>query len=152
MTTQSSISVPKPLWDELESALMIRSKQLISDLARTLHQDEKLLLHAFRSKKTSLFLIDLDPTTEDYSCSAFVTTTKVAHKCRKPTMFGRTVCPQHEYATTRHDLQGSIHLQRIQSEEPLFLDPLTQLVYNIHYERIGYLHNGKCILFEVDDT
>lgn len=145
------VSIPKPLWDELENALMIKSKQLISDIAKTLHQDEKLLIQEFRSKKTKLILLELDREEEEhYECPAIVTNTKIAHKCRKSRMYGHHYCPEHEFFTMAPELQAKPTVQRIaSSEDPLFLDTLTQQVYTIDHQRIGYLQNEKCFVFDI---
>ena len=152
-TSQSSIPVPKVLWDELENALMIKSKELIKDIAKVLRQDEKQLWQEFRSKKTQLHLIEIETNQEEYQCTAFVCSTPVAHRCRKAVLFGKTVCPEHEYFTVPNDLKSKPQLQRIEgdTEEPLFVDSLTQQVYSIFYERKGYLQNKKCIVFEVEE-
>lgn len=152
MAELKKVGIPKPLWDELENALMIKSKQLISDIARTLRQDEKQLLQEFRSKQTSLFLLELDrEEEEEYECPALVRTTKIAHRCRKPKMYGKPFCPEHEFFTITAELQSKPVLQRITAEEPLFLDTLTQQVYSINHDRIGEMKNEKCIVFEIEE-
>ena len=151
MSESNTIAVPKPLWDELENALMIKSKQLITEIAKALRQDEKVLLQEFRSKKTNLFLLELDrEEEEEYECPALVNTTKVAHKCRKPKMYGKPFCPEHEFFRATSELEAKPKLQRIASSEtPLFVDTLTQQVYTVDYERVGYLQKEKCIVFDV---
>lgn len=151
MNESKMIGIPKPLWDELENALMIKSKQLISDIARTLRQDEKSLIQEFRSKKTNIFLLELDrEEEEEYECPALVSTKKIAHKCRKPRMYAQKFCPEHEFFTMTTELESKPTVQRIaSSEDPLFLDTLTQQVYTIDHERVGYLQNDKCIVFEI---
>lgn len=50
--TTTSYPVPKPLWDAFENvAFMVKSKELIKDIAKTLKQPEKTLLDAFKAKK-----------------------------------------------------------------------------------------------------
>lgn len=152
MTEPNTLCVPKPLWDELENALMIKSKQLISEIAKVLRQDEKVLLQEFRSKKTNIMLLELDREEEEkYECSALVTTTKVAHLCRRPTLYGKTFCPEHEYFRLPVSMESKPQLQKLKSEEPLFLDSLTQQVYTVDYERVGYITKEKCIVFEVEE-
>ena len=145
---ERTIPVPKLLWDELESALMIKAKQLICDIAKTLHQDEKVLLQEFRSKKTKVFLVDSE-SEEHPVCEAYVYTKAVAYKCGKPSMFSKKVCPEHEhYDLTKAPLQSQ-PLQRIENEN-LFVHPETNDVYTLDYERVGYVENNKCIVFQVD--
>jgi hypothetical protein len=153
MTEAKSICVPKVVWDELENALMIKSKQLISEIAKVLRQDEKPLLQEFRSKKTNVMLLEVDREEEDkYECSALVSTTKVAHLCRRPTLYGKKFCPEHEYFRLAVSMESKPQLQKLScSEEPLFVDSLTQQVYTVDYERVGYITKEKCIVFEVEE-
>jgi hypothetical protein len=147
---QSQIGVPKLLWDELENALMIKSKELIKDIAKVLRQDEKILYKEYRSKKTNIHLIEFN-CQEDFECSAFVLDKPIAHKCRKPVLFGKCFCPEHEFFSLPCDAKNKPHLHRIQGEEPLFADTLTQQVYTVNYERVGYLQNNMCFVFEVEE-
>lgn len=153
MTEANTLSLPKPLWDELENALMIKSKQLISEIAKVLRVDEKPLLQEFRSKKTNVMLLELDRDEEDkYECSALITTTKVAHLCRKPTLYGKKFCPEHEYFRATANMESKPQVQKLSCcEEPLFVDTLTQQVYTVDYDRVGYIRNEKCIVFEIED-
>lgn len=142
--------VPKPLWEELENALMIKSKELIQDIAKTLRQEPGPLWKEFRSKTKQLFLVDTNYEDEEYSCSALLCTASVAHKCRKPTMYGKPYCPEHESYIPNVNLKNKPQVQRLKSEEPFFVDCLTQQVYNLNYERVGYIQGEKCIVFEVE--
>lgn len=153
MTEATTLSLPKPLWDELENALMIKSKQLISEIAKVLRVDEKPLLQEFRSKKTNVMLLELDREEEEkYECTALITTTKVAHLCRRPTLYGKKFCPEHEYFRPTATMESKPQVQRIScSEDPLFVDTLTQQIYTVDYDRVGYMTKEKCILFEIDE-
>lgn len=150
METTQQIGVPKLLWDELESALMIKSKELIKDIAKVLRQDEKILYQEFRSKKTQVHLVEFD-CAEEFECSAVSLNKPVAHKCRKPVLFGKPFCPEHEFFSLTNELKQKPNLHRIQGEEPLFADTLTQQVYTVDYERVGFLQNNKCFVFEVEE-
>jgi hypothetical protein len=148
---QPSFPVPKVLWEELENTLMIKSKELVFDIAKTLRVDGNPLWKEFRAQKTHLFLIDSPSEIEEHSCKATLCNSKVAQKCRKPTMFGKWYCPDHEYYVPSEDFKKKPQLQRIpEAEEPLFLDCLTQQVYNENYERVGYIMNQKCFVFEME--
>lgn len=150
--TRNSIAVPKVLWDELENALMIKSKELIRDIAKTLRQEESKLLHEFRSKKTHLHLLELDREEEEqYECQALVCSTAIAHRCRKPVAYGQSHCPAHEFFTMPSDLQSKPRVQRLPGEEPLFVDTLTRQVFTVQQERVGYLENNTCLIFEVEE-
>lgn len=151
-SSDTSIPVPKILWDELENALMIKSKELIKDIAKVLRQDEKQLWQEFRSKKRNLHLVDIDSNQEEYECTALLCSTPVAHRCRKPVLFGKPVCPEHEYFLLPTELKTKPQLQRIEgTDEPLFVDSLTQQVYSRFYERKGSIVNNKCFVFEIEE-
>lgn len=145
-----SVTVPKVLWDELESALMIKSKELIRDIAKSLHQDESTLLHEFRSKKTNLCLLELErENEEEFQCCALNFTTPIAHRCRKPVAYGMKFCPAHELFALP-DITKRPHVQRIEREE-LFVDNLTQQVFTVHQERVGFMNEKKCFVFEIEE-
>jgi hypothetical protein len=148
----NSIAVPKILWDELENALWIRSKDLIQDISKTLSQDPKPLLQEFRSKKSSLYLIELERDSEEqFECAALETNTSVAHTCRRPVLYGRNYCPCHQFFQSSKEFENKPKLQRIDAEESIFVDTLTSQVYSEKYERIGYLQGTRCILFEIQE-
>lgn len=153
MNEMSSIAVPKPFWDELETALMIKSKELIKEIAKVLRQDEKKLLQEFKSHKTQLHLLDLDrDQEEEYECTAIVCTHSVGYRCRQPVLFGKKCCPKHEFFHLSAELKSKPSLHRIDSEEgTFFADTLTQQVYSVDYERVGYIQKDKCYIFEVEE-
>ena len=146
-----SVAVPKLFWDELESALMIKSKELIRDIAKTLRTEESVLLQEFRSKKTGLFLLELEREDEEqFQCDALDFTKPVAHRCRKPVAYGMKFCPAHEFFTMPTDILNRPHVQRIEGEE-LFVDNLTQHVFTVHQERVGFIQDKKCFVFEIEE-
>ena len=143
-----TVMVPKLLWDELENALMIKSKELIRDIAKTLREDETVLMKEFRSKKTGLCLLELDRVEEEkYECSALVCSTLIAHRCRKPVAYGTKFCPAHEFFTMPNYILNKHSVSRIDGEN-LFVDSLTQQVFNVNQERVGYMMKTKCLVFE----
>ena len=147
----NSIPLSKLLWDELENALMIKSRELIKDIARTLKQDEKPLLQAFREKKTKIHLVEMEEENENHKCKGLVLHTNIAQKCTKPTLLCKSYCPEHEFFTFPAEMKKKPQLFRIQNEEfeePLFLDPSTNILYNVNYEKKGFLEEGKCVIFE----
>ena len=158
MATQTpapkSYPVPKPLWDALESALMAKSRELIRDIAKTLKQDEKTLMSAFRANKRSLYLVDLsDPTEERFQCEALLATTAIAHRCRKPVQYGERFCPGHVFWLMPECMKHKPTLRRIKTEDgTYFVDTLTQQVYTVDFERVGTLQEGTLVLFEIQDV
>lgn len=146
----NSIPISKLLWDELENALMIKSRELIKDIARTLKQDEKPLLQAFREKKTKIHLVEIEEN-ENHKCNGLNMQTNIAQKCAKPTLLGKCYCPEHEFFTLTPEMKKKPQLLRIQNEEleePLFLDSSTNILYSSNYEKKGFLEEGKCVIFE----
>lgn len=152
-TKHSTYPVYKHCWDALEAALMAKSRELIKDIAKTLRQDEKVLMTAFREKKKNLYLVEMtDPTEERFQCDALQTTTAVAHRCRKPVMYGERFCPAHRFWTMPDQVTHKPELHHIRGPdgETFYLDTLTQQVYNVHYERIGYKQDDKLCIFHVE--
>lgn len=151
MTTHS-YPVPKPLWDALENVLMVKSKELIKDIAKTLKQPEKPLLDAFKAKKHTFHLIDMnDPTDDRFTCDALVCGAAVAHRCRKAVVMGTTRCPDHEFFI-QPSFPNKPFLQRLHTStnDIYFKDNLGN-VYNIQYELVGRMEEDVLVLFEVED-
>lgn len=148
----TSYPVPKPLWDALENVLMVKSKELIKDIARTLKQPEKPLLDAFKAKKHSFHLVDMeDPSDNKFQCEALVCSSAVAHRCRKPVLFGQKMCPEHELWKMPSVSQKPI-VNRIQTcdGDVYFVDNLMN-VYTADFERVGTFQDGILTLFEVEE-
>ncbi len=151
MTTKS-YPVPKPLWDALENILMVKSKELMKDIAKTLKQPEKPLLDAFKAKKHTFHLIDVeDPTDDRFECDALLCQSAVAHKCRKAVLFGKTRCPEHEFWKNPIVERKPI-VQRVNTEEneSYFVDTLGN-VYSADYQRVGQYAENILTLFEIDE-
>lgn len=150
--TTTSYPIPKPLWDALENVLMVKSKELIKDLASALHQPEKPLLEAFKAKKHSFHLVDFtDPSSDTSLCTALLCDHAVAHRCRKPPLLGKSVCPEHEW-TSPPSVPQPLQLQRLVTPdgETYFVDTLTN-VYTINFERVGQLQGEALTVFEVSE-
>ena len=123
MTTKS-YPVPKPLWDALENVLMVKSKDLIKDIAKTLNQPEKPLVDAFKAKKHTFHLLDVsDGTDEKYQCEALLYEHAVAHRCRKATLLGQAFCPLHEFwKMPTLETKPVLHRITIERGENYFVD------------------------------
>jgi hypothetical protein len=152
MAVARSIPVPKHLWDQLDIVFSIKARELIKDIAKTLHQDEKKLLQEYKKQKVPLYLVELsEPTEEQFLCQALVETTEVAHRCRKPVIYGCRYCPNHEPWQLPTHLSTKPVLHRVDTETgPVFLDELTQQVYSLQHERIGYKEGAKIYIFETE--
>ena len=150
--TTNSYPIPKPIWDALENVLMVKSKELIKDIASTLRQPEKPLLEAFKAKKHSFHLVDVseDPH-QKFECEAIVCTHAVAHRCRKPTLLHQSYCPEHEFYKAP-SLGTKPILNRIQTEDgdTYFIDNI-QNVYTIDFQIVGTFAEGKVTLFEIEE-
>lgn len=147
-----SIPVPKPLWDALENVLMVKSRELIKDLAKSLHQPEKPLLDAFKAKKQLVHLVEMDdPTDNKFECEALVCTHAVAHRCRRPVLLGSKVCPEHEH-WTMPSVSNKPVLRKVKTEEgeTYYVDNLMN-VYTIDFQRVGTFQDNKLTVFEISE-
>lgn len=147
-----SYPIPKPLWDAVENVLMVKSKELIKDIAKSLHQSEKPLWEAFKAKKHTFHLLDMeDPTDNKFECEALVCTSAVAHRCRKPVLLGQKVCPEHEFVS-QPSLGTKPIVKRIKTDtgETYFMDN-QQNVYTEDFERVGILQEDTLVLYTIDD-
>lgn len=148
----SSSPFPKPLWDALENVFSVKSRELIKDIAKTLNQSEKPLLEAFKAKKHQFHLVDLsDPTDEKFQCEALLCHSAVAHRCRKPVLFGQTVCPEHEFHTNPVIGTKPV-LQRLRTEEgeTYFVDQNSN-VFTKDLALVGKYTEGTLTVFEIDE-
>ncbi len=150
--TTTSYPVPKPLWDAFENVLMVKSKELIKDIAKTLKQPEKTLLDAFKAKKHTFHLIDMeDPTDDRFTCDALVCEKAVAHRCRKAVLFGQTRCPDHEF-TKPSTFPNKPVLTRIETtnHEIYFIDSLG-MAYTADFEQVGQFTDNVLTVFEIEE-
>ena len=148
----TSYSIPKPLWDALENVLLVKSKELIKDIAKSLNQQPQPLLEAFRANQHTFFLQELeDPTENKFECEALLCQHAVAHRCRKPVLLGQKVCPEH-IAWKMPSLLNKSELQRLDvgTAEVYFVDNLKS-VYTANFERVGYLEDEQLVLFEIEE-
>lgn len=144
--------VPKPLWDALENVLMVKSKELIKDIAKSLNRSEKPLLEAFKAKKHNFHLVDLsDPTDEKFQCEALLCTSAVAHRCRKAVLFGQRMCPEHEFHTQPSIGSKPVLTRLTTSEgETYFVDSNTN-VFSKDLVLVGRFKDGQLTVFEIEE-
>jgi hypothetical protein len=155
-TATPTYPVSKTLWDAMDSVFSAKSRELIKDIAKTLHQDEKKLLQAFRSKKREAYLVDMtEPTNERFQCSALCPSSKVAKRCLKPVVFGEKYCPNHQSWKEDAIYQSIPSLQRIKTETEedtlLFVDALTGIVYDDKYVRQGFQTEDNVYIFRIEE-
>ncbi len=151
MTTKS-YPIPKPLWDAIENVLMVKSRELLKDIASTLGQPEKPLLEAFKAKKHTFHLLESSDDLEDtHECEATLCTHAVAHRCRKATLLGQKVCPEHEFYKAPV-LGVKPVLQRIRTHEgeTYFIDNI-QNVYTVDFQLVGTFSENTVTLFEIEE-
>lgn len=154
VSTIPTYPVSKVLWDAMDSIFSAKSRELMKDIARTLHQDEKKLLQAYRSKKKQAYLVDMnEPTNERFQCSALCPNSKVAKRCLKPVVFGEKYCPDHHEWKEDPLYETIPSLQRIKTEEDtiLFIDTLTSIVYDENYVRQGFQTEDKVYVFRIEE-
>ena len=150
---------PKPLWDAIDSIFSAKSRELIKDIAKTLHVDEKKLQQAFRSKKREMYLVEMnEPTNERFQCQALDPTTRVAQRCLKPVVFGEVFCPQHHGWKEDVELQILPELEKVivvdedtDEKRKFFRGKDTKDLYNEHYERIGFETDTKICIYVVEE-
>lgn len=153
------IPFPKPLLDALDSMFSAKSRELIKDIAKTLRQDEKKLMQAFRAKKRELYMIDMeDPTNEKFKCLALNPHTEVAQRCGQPVVYGDKYCPQHCGWREEDHYQNLPILEKVvvldedtEEKQTFFRDALTRNLYNERYERIGFESDTKQWVFSIEE-
>lgn len=151
MTT--SYPIPKPLWDAIENVLLAKSNELIKDIAKTLNQPPRPLLDAFKAKKHTFHLVEMQDIDETHmECEAFVTGHAVAHRCRKPVLLGKKVCPEHEWSKIPQIAQKPIVRRIVTPEgETYFVDNL-QNVYTEDFQQVGTFEDNVLTLFTVTES
>lgn len=148
----TSYPVPKPLWDALENVLSVKSKCLIKDIAKTLNQSEKPLLEAFKARKHTFHLVDMnDPTDDKFECEALVSQHAVAHRCRKPVLFGKTKCPEHEFSNTATPTNKPAFRRVVTDTEDIYFVDNLNNAYTADCKRVGYLEENRIVMFEVEE-
>lgn len=148
----TSYPIPKPLWDAIENVLLAKSKELMKDIAKNLNQSDKALLEAFKAKKHTFHLIDIDDTTEErFQCEAILFGKAVAHRCRKAVLLGQKFCPEHEFWLCP-TLTNKPTLRRLVTEEgEVYFIDTRQNVYTIDFQHTGVMVENKVIFFEVEE-
>lgn len=147
----NSHSIPLPLWDALDSVFQKKVKELIKDIATACRQPEKPLWDAYRSNKHTLHILDAtDPTNGNFECEAFLTTSHIHTRCRKPVLFGKKFCGDHEY-NHNPSVSEQPFLRRIISEENeiYFVNKETNEVFNHEYKKIGLFQQNRILLYEI---
>lgn len=160
-TTQPSPSFPfpKPLWDAIDSIFSAKSRELIKDIAKTLHVDEKKLQQAFRSKKREMYFVEMnEPTNERFQCQALDPMRRVAQRCSKPVIYGEAFCPQHHGWKEDVELQILPILEKIvivneetDEKKKIFRDTLSRDIYNEDYQRIGFETTTKICIYTIEE-
>jgi len=147
-----SYAVPKPLWDAFENVLLVKSKCLIKDIAKTLNQSDKPLLEAFKARKHTFHLVDMnDPTDDKFECESLVFHHAVAHRCRKAVLFGKNRCPEHEFST-EISVANKPALRRVTTDsgETYFADSQKNL-YTVDCKRVGQMEDSTAHIFEIEE-
>lgn len=152
MATTTAVPVTRSLWESLEAVLDAQSRILIKDIARSLRQDEKVLLNEYRKDKTTAYLVDMnEPTNEKFQCEALADETTIVKRCRRPVLFGNKRCPEH--VTWKEPYANKPTLRRIENDSEIYFVEVhpfgeTKTVYNEDHENVGFMENGKVYLFE----
>ena len=152
----SSYAIPKILWESLESALYAESRNLVRNIADTLHVPQSDLLKAvFPTKEDfKVTLYDTDSCRECLATEEHPLNNDLAIRCRNPVFPGETFCKQHKY--TRNSLQLRIEpaISWTPLKVPPELPPLwtdgTGAVFNVKREQVGYLQEDTLIMIDID--
>lgn len=148
-----SLSVPKPLWDALDSILQKKARELIKDIAKSCNQPEKKLWDVYKSQKYTVHLLDLtEPTEDKYECEALLPHSHVHTRCRKTVLYGKKYCPEHEFYQPSLILEKT-SLQRCITEEnfTVFIDKDTNTVYDANFKKIGIFQDKRIFMFDIEE-
>ncbi len=153
----SSYSVPRVLWESLESALYAESRNYVRSIANTLNIPQADLLKAVFPSKDSfkVTLYDTDSCRECPATEPHPANNDVAVRCRKPVFPGEAFCANHKY--TRNSLQLKIEPPIVWTplKVPPELPPLwtdgTGLVFNVKREQVGYLYEDTLVMIDIDE-
>jgi hypothetical protein len=89
--------IPNYLWQSLEAALKHEARRLVKDIASTLKTNEADLWREVNKEVFSAYLVDMaEPTNENFECVSYEAVGNLYKPCRKPVIYGETVCPNHK--------------------------------------------------------
>jgi hypothetical protein len=155
--------IPSAFWESFEPLLKGRVTGFIKECARVLEVDPNKLLRAVMNAKDvrGVYIQKSPDEAIDCACRAYVELASgdFAARCFLPTIPGSMYCNQHTYF--RPSLQFRIdqglpipkEYERLKSspDRPeLWVDPLTDAVYNANLESMGYYNRtlNKLILIK----
>lgn len=158
MTQPSNYTVPRILWESLESALYAESRNYVRNIADTLHIPQAELLKAvFPTKEDfKIALYETDDCRECHATESHPVNPDLAIRCRKPVFPGETFCKLHKYS--RNSLQLKIEPPIVWTplKVPPELPPLwtdgTGAVFNVKREQVGYLQDDTLVMIDIDTT
>jgi hypothetical protein len=147
----TTLPIPRLYWDTFESALQAHVRRLAKDVATCLGQDEKPLLKALLTEKTTAYLFEEEGQAlvdlEEMRCPFLVASSlnpEILERCRQPILLphGRyTCCPSHEGHTQQ--IPPLLQLRSLTDEYALTPD-------NIILSKVTLLPHGmkrkKCII------
>ncbi len=153
----SSYTVPRVLWESLESALYAESRNYVRNIADTLHIPQAELLKAvFPSKEAfKVALYDTESCRECHATEQHPLNNDIAIRCRKAVFPGETFCSAHKY--TRNSLQLKIEPPIVWTpiKVPPELPPLwtdgNGGVFNVKREQVGYLHEDTLVMIDITE-
>ena len=118
-------SVPRLLWENLESVLLAQSRQFVREMAGYLRVSEKELLKQVIPSSDSIRIVMIDSEVESNQCHAYVQQDKMTVLCKKPIALHSEFCPLHQ-KNRLHVMEGvsPTSVQRIKAHpslEPLWV-------------------------------
>lgn len=125
MASAKQYSVPRILWENLESVLLAQSKQFVREMAGYLRVPEKELMKQVLPSSDAIRVVMIDSQLESNQCHAYVQHDKMTVLCKKPILLHSEFCPLHQ-KNRLHVMEGvePVTIRRIKehpSLEPLWM-------------------------------
>lgn len=150
-------SIPRLLWENVESVLRAQSKQFVRELAGLLRVPEKELIKQVLPSADTVKVVLIDSQQETNQCKAYVMRDNIAIYCKKPVLLHCEYCSQHQQHRSRLiEDRPLTTVRRIKDEpsmEPLWITEEETIVRS-DGSVVGkrYESTQKIILFDVVDT
>ena len=145
-----SYTIPRSLWESLDSVLFTKSISLARDIAKELGVQPNELIKCISNQERGKFTIIPDDEDAVYQCQALVQHGVLYGRCRCPA-FGQTprFCGTHE----RHsmDMPSLPLVKKIVTSEATYIVNDKNEVITLNGAIIGRLKGDKLTLFEIEE-
>jgi hypothetical protein len=152
-------SIPRLLWENVESVLRAQSKQFVREMAGYLRVSEKELIKQVLPSADTIQVAIIDSQQESNQCKAYVLRDHTATYCKKPVLLHSEYCSHHHQTRSRvipRTEKEPIVVRRMKDDpafEPLWITEEEKLIRadgTVVGKRIESAR--KIILFDVVDT